>query len=105
MSRFDITDFIANPTVDKLEGADLRKADWKTIADHFEIPISRSLRKDRLKEVVIQGLISSELLSDEAVRLITSPGDLIENVVGSPFQLDTTETVSVEAKTLVDLER
>ncbi|KAK3890349.1 hypothetical protein Pcinc_005727 [Petrolisthes cinctipes] len=66
---FILRNFVEEPTVSKLEG-DLKKQDWRQLAQKYNIVASSSLVKKQLKDVVIKGLVSNQVLSEEAYRLL-----------------------------------
>ncbi|KAK3895645.1 hypothetical protein Pcinc_000568 [Petrolisthes cinctipes] len=66
---FILRNFVEEPTVSKLEG-DLKKQDWRQLAQKYNIVASSSLVKKQLKDVVIKGLVSNQVLSEEAFRLL-----------------------------------
>ena len=69
---FDIDEFVENPTHDQL--FDIRKADWATIAKQYNISFTTTMRKEQLKNVVIESLVEEGILTEEALQTMTPIG-------------------------------
>ena len=65
---FNLESFINNPSVDQLE-LNLRKEDWRQLAQAYHIDAPSRLRKDELKRVVINHFVESFVLDADAFRL------------------------------------
>lgn len=68
MAKFSIADFINNPSASSL--VDIRKDDWKAIAEYYQIPIKSSWPKSEIKENVVKALIDKEVLDVDALTLL-----------------------------------
>lgn len=89
---FVLRSFVNSPSVSKLEG-NLRKQDWRHLAQNYAITAPSHLVKQELKVVVIRSLVEQGVLSEDACRLLPqttletedgiSEGDLGENVEDS----------------------
>ena len=66
---FVLRNFVESPSVSKLQ-VELRKQDWRHLAQNYDIPAPSSLVKQQLKEVVIKGLVAQEILTEEAYQLL-----------------------------------
>ena len=76
MSFFDLEAFVREPTVEVL--THIRKQDWINIASFYEISYNPRVRKEVIKNVVVEGLVNLEVLSadaKEALTPCTSSGD------------------------------
>lgn len=71
-SRFSLDDFVDDPSHDKL--VDIRKVDWCLIARHYDIATTTSMRKEQLKNVVVEALVEQGVLQEEAVSALTPAG-------------------------------
>lgn len=69
---FDLEGFVENPNHQHL--IIIRKVDWASIAHHYGIPITTTLRKEQLKNVVVEALVDSGILSEEAIQTLTPAG-------------------------------
>ncbi|XP_063586255.1 uncharacterized protein LOC134763618 [Penaeus indicus] len=63
---FSVENFVVNPSADLL--VPLKKAQWCELAAHYEIPIRSSLRKDVIREIVLDHLVMLNVLTREDVE-------------------------------------
>ncbi|XP_063596500.1 uncharacterized protein LOC134773250 [Penaeus indicus] len=68
MAKFSVADFVNNPSVSSL--VDIRKDDWKAIAEYYQIPIKSSWPKLEIKENVVKALVDKEILEVDALTLL-----------------------------------
>ncbi|XP_039548082.1 uncharacterized protein LOC120493504 isoform X2 [Pimephales promelas] len=81
MATFELSQFLDQPSVEALETC--RKNDLFLIAQHYEISISRTLRKEELKACLVTSLINKGVFSSiEAVP--TAAAELAIPAAGSP---------------------
>ncbi|KAK3892311.1 hypothetical protein Pcinc_003835 [Petrolisthes cinctipes] len=71
MSLFDLEAFVKSPTIEVL--SDLRKQDWLDIANSYKIPCNDRAKKEVIKNVVVEGLVTLEVLPADAIDVLT-PG-------------------------------
>lgn len=91
--QFSLDDFVENPTHKQL--TNIRKVDWVAIANHYGIPITTSMRKEQLKNVVVESLVQQGVLEEEALFALTPVG-FPAPVEASP--LPQTPTVTLDAE-------
>ncbi|KAK3885995.1 hypothetical protein Pcinc_009822 [Petrolisthes cinctipes] len=70
-SLFDLEAFVKSPTIEVL--SDLRKQDWLDIANSYKVPCSARAKKEVIKNVVVEGLVTLEVLPADAIDVLT-PG-------------------------------
>ena len=75
MSKFDLSQFCASPTVEALSAVRLRKSDWIEIAQKFKIKVFASWKKARIVNTVVNCMVASELLGEDALSLCLDEGD------------------------------
>lgn len=71
MARINPKLFCDDPSVDKLLNVDIRKDDWRFIANHFSIGYPSKATKEVIKNTVVEGLVAEEVLPREAIDLVT----------------------------------
>ena len=60
---FSVSEFEQNPSARAL--VDLTKAQWFELAIHYQIPAAPSLRKHEVRDIVINGLVSQDVIQRE----------------------------------------
>lgn len=98
--QFSLDDFVENPTHRQL--TNIRKVDWVTIANHYEIQITTSMRKEQLKNVVVESLVQQGVLEEQALFALTPAGFPDP---GETSPLPKTPTVALDAEKLFELEK
>lgn len=63
-SPFDLEQFVVQPTYEQL--INIRKTEWRAIADHFNISVPSQATKEVIKNVVIEELVNQDILPREA---------------------------------------
>ncbi|KAK3881214.1 hypothetical protein Pcinc_014343 [Petrolisthes cinctipes] len=71
MSLFDLEAFVKSPTIEVL--SDIRKQDWLDIANSYKIPCNGRAKKEVIKNIVVEGLVTLEVLPADAIDVLT-PG-------------------------------
>ena len=56
MVEFNIEEFVESPSVEKL--SDLRKVDWVSLAQHYEVNVRYTCKKEEIKVAVVSDLVS-----------------------------------------------
>lgn len=56
------------PTVTDL--SDLRKSDWQSLAEYYQIPVKAALRNTEIKELILQVLVRKKWLPKEAFNYV-----------------------------------
>ena len=62
MATFDIKDFLAHPTVDKLQGVIITKDQWKILAFQYGVTYASSATKQEIQNAVLQHLSNVEII-------------------------------------------
>lgn len=75
--------FIETPSVDLFNQC--RKVDLYSIADHFAIPVPRTVVKAELKRVLLTGLVDKQIFS------LVSSSSSVESIAGDALVVDKTE--------------
>lgn len=70
--HFDLCQFTDNPTFEKL--VNLKKDDWKDVAIHYNITLTNQTTKEVLKIVVLEELVTMEILPEAALEALTPIG-------------------------------
>ena len=104
---FDLEEFVDNPHHDLL--LDIRKTDWVSLAKHYEIRITTTMRKEEIKNVVVESLIEQGVLPDIALQNLTqaglAPTQDIPEVVTPARQAQPTAAAVLDADRLFELEK
>ncbi|XP_041851996.1 uncharacterized protein LOC121646930 [Melanotaenia boesemani] len=79
MTRFSLERFKENPTLEQIEAC--RKDDLAVLADFFEIPLPKYVKKKEMRELVVAGLVERKVL-----RMATDATDEAEIVVVEPLE-------------------
>lgn len=61
----DLEEFIKNPSHNQLHN--IRKVDWTDIVERYDVPITTSLLKEELKNVVVESVVDSRVLPNVAL--------------------------------------
>lgn len=69
---FSVEEVVENPTHDQLHN--ICKVDWADVAKHYNIPITTSLRKMQLENVVVESLVDREILPEVGIKSLTPVG-------------------------------
>lgn len=87
--------FVENPNYQDL--VNIRKADWVAVANYYDIPITTSMRKEKLKNVVVEALIDGGLLHEKAIQALTPAGlPLQQDNPDAVFSTTQTEGIALE---------
>lgn len=78
-STFDLEHFQLNSRYEDL--TNLLKADWKNLADAYEIPYTAQMTKEVLKSVVVEELVTRKILSAVAIEVLTPMSHGVPNPV------------------------
>ena len=70
MAAFSVKEFCNNPSVDKLTNKVIRKDEWIGIAVYFEIGVSSTMKKEMLRNKVVEELVQQGILEEGAVSSI-----------------------------------
>ena len=70
--QFDLKEFVENPNHELL--LNMRKTDWASLAEHYEIRITTTMRKEEIKNVVVENLVEQEVLSEIAFHALIPAG-------------------------------
>ena len=70
--QFNVEEFAHNPTHEQL--LDIRKVDWVTLANYYGISYASTLRKEQLKNVVVESLVDQKILPEIALQVLTPVG-------------------------------
>ena len=77
MSTFDIEEFKKSPTAEKLTSCQLKKTDWINLANEYNIKYKQQWKKAKIKNEVIETLVTKEVLLDWALDLLEEiPGEV-----------------------------
>ena len=103
--QFDLEEFVTNPTHEEL--INIRKVDWVEIAKHYNIGYTTTMRKEELKNVVVENLVDQQILPEIALQTLTPAGLPPEEGTPetSPSPLPTGVTVVLDADRLYELEK
>lgn len=101
--QFSLDDFVENPTHGQL--INIRKVDWAAIAHHYEIPVTTSMRKEQLKNVVVESLVQQGILDEQALSALTPAGFPDTGDISPSPQSPQTPTVMLDADKLFELEK
>ena len=83
-AQFNVEDFCADPSMEKLKGVTITKNQWKSIAEHFDVPITSQMTKEVVKNVVIEHLVQQGLLLGNAIEELTPMSASMRTVSHSP---------------------
>ena len=70
MATFNFDSFVDNPSEEIANISNAKKDEIISIAKHFKISFHTRMTKKEIKKLVIEGLISQELISEESRSLI-----------------------------------
>ena len=88
-ASFNIVEFMENPTLEKLTACQLRKSDWVSLANEYKIGVKQYWKKVRVKNEVLQNLVSLEILDSEALDLCEEvPGEVDPEVRKLELELE-----------------
>lgn len=65
-SHFNLKSFVENPNYQHL--VNMRKVDWASITNHYDILITTSVRKEQLKNVTVEALVEAKILDEEVFK-------------------------------------
>lgn len=71
MATFNVKDFCDEPSLTKLIDKNPTKLEWQFIAMHFNIQIPNPGSKEQIKNVVVESLVNSDVLPEEAIDELT----------------------------------
>ena len=83
-AQFDLEYFLADPSIEQLKGANIKKDQWKAIAEHFDVPITTQMTKEVLKNVVIEHLVEQGQLLGHAIEELTPMSTSVRTILHSP---------------------
>ena len=86
MVEFVLDDFVASPSVEKL--LDLRKVDWVSLSQHYEVNIRSTCRKEEIKIAVVKDLVSKDVLPSDALSML--PPSALDAISENHIQNGTT---------------
>ena len=72
MATFSLDKFVANPSVAYLQSCQMKKSDWFDIATQYGITFAKSWRKSQVKNAVLNSLVETDVLPEEAFDLCDS---------------------------------
>ena len=61
--EFDLTSFLEEPTLGKIENSDMKKHDWIAIAKSYKLTFRASVTKSEIRRLVIEYLVVKKILS------------------------------------------
>ncbi|MPD03036.1 hypothetical protein E2C01_098651 [Portunus trituberculatus] len=70
-AQFNVEDFCADPSLEQLKDVNIKKDQWKTIAKHFDVPITSQMTKEIIKNVVVEHLVQEGQLLGNAIKELT----------------------------------
>ena len=68
-----------NPFYEQL--VDIRKVDWSSIAHHYGIPVTTSMCKEPIKNLIVESL-ESQIMPEAALQALTPVGFPHESDIG-----------------------
>ena len=69
---FNLEEFSLNPDHEQL--VNIKKTDWVQLARHYNVEYNTSMRKEELKNVVVEYLVDQQILPEIALRVLTPAG-------------------------------
>ena len=72
MATFYLDLFVADPRNQIVNISRAKKGELVSIAKYYNIPFNVSMKKQEIRQLVIEGLISQEVISEESRSLIST---------------------------------
>lgn len=101
--QFSLGEFMENPTFEEI--TNICKVNWASIAKHNETQITSSMRKEQLKNVVVESLVERGVLQAEAPPVLTPADFPLQHEITETSPLTYTTATTLDAEKLFELEK